>query len=88
MRLAKPDLHPAPAPFADRPLQERLLDWTLAYPFNLAGVVPAASIPCGFTAVGLQIIGCRHADTTVLTASAAFERARPWAHLRPPVGRR
>jgi Asp-tRNA(Asn)/Glu-tRNA(Gln) amidotransferase A subunit family amidase len=28
--------------------------------------------------VGLQIVGGRFADLTVLQASAAFEQARPW----------
>ena len=57
------------------------------YPFNLTGQ-PAASVPCGFTGdglpVGLQIVGRRFADATVLQAAAAFERLRPWAHRRPP----
>lgn len=53
--------------------------WTsLADPFNFTGQ-PAASIPCGFTKdglpVGLQIIGRRYSDHTVLQASAAFEEA-------------
>ena len=56
------------------------------YPINMSGL-PAASIPCGFSTdgmpIGLHIVG-RHLDEeTVLAASAAFERARPWAHLRP-----
>jgi Asp-tRNA(Asn)/Glu-tRNA(Gln) amidotransferase A subunit family amidase len=34
--------------------------------------------------IGLQIVGRRFADTTVLGAAAAFEAARPWAHHRPP----
>jgi aspartyl-tRNA(Asn)/glutamyl-tRNA(Gln) amidotransferase subunit A len=59
------------------------------YPFNLTGQ-PAASVPCGFTAdglpVGLQIVGRRFADAAVLRAAAAFERARPWAQHRPPLG--
>jgi aspartyl-tRNA(Asn)/glutamyl-tRNA(Gln) amidotransferase subunit A len=59
------------------------------YPFNLTGQ-PAASVPAGFTAsglpVGLQIVGRRFADTAVLKASAAFERLRPWAQHRPPIG--
>ena len=51
--------------------------WTsLTDPFNFTGQ-PAASIPCGFTKdglpVGLQIIGRRYSDHTVLQASAAFE---------------
>ena len=56
------------------------------YPFNMTGQ-PAASVPCGFTKdglpIGLQIVGRRFDDTTVLRASAAFERARPWAQHRP-----
>ena len=52
------------------------------FPLNMTGQ-PAASIPAGFTddglPVGLQIIGRHLDDATVLRASAAFERARPWA---------
>ncbi len=63
--------------------------WTpFTFPFNLSGQ-PAASVPCGFTKdglpIGLQIVGRRYDDVTVLRASAAFERARPWANRRPPV---
>jgi aspartyl-tRNA(Asn)/glutamyl-tRNA(Gln) amidotransferase subunit A len=66
------------------------LGWMpFTYPFNLTGQ-PAASVPAGFTAeglpVGLQIIGRRYADKTVLAASAAFEAARPWGSHRPPLG--
>ena len=59
------------------------------YPFNLTGQ-PAASVPAGFTKsglpVGLQIVGRRLDDATVLRASAAFERARPWGDRRAPIG--
>jgi aspartyl-tRNA(Asn)/glutamyl-tRNA(Gln) amidotransferase subunit A len=63
--------------------------WTpFTFPFNLTGH-PAASLPCGFTKeglpVGLQIVGRRFEDGTVLRAAAAFERARPWANVRPPI---
>ena len=65
------------------------LSWTpFTYPFNLTGQ-PAATVPCGFTSdglpVGLQIVGRRHADSTVLAAAAAFEVAHPWSHHRPPL---
>jgi aspartyl-tRNA(Asn)/glutamyl-tRNA(Gln) amidotransferase subunit A len=63
--------------------------WTpFTWPFNVTGQ-PAASVPCGFTRdglpIGLQIVGRRYADVTVLRASAAFEKARPWAGQRPAL---
>ena len=58
------------------------------HPINTIGFT-AASIPCGFDSdgmpIGLQIIGKPGDEETVLAASAAFEAARPWAHLRPQV---
>jgi amidase/aspartyl-tRNA(Asn)/glutamyl-tRNA(Gln) amidotransferase subunit A len=58
-----------------------LLGWCLTYPINFTGH-PAASIPAGFTddglPVGMQMIGRRFAEDTVLAASAAFERLKPW----------
>ena len=86
---------PAFAAGQDKPgrIGETVLDaglgWTpFTYPFNLTGQ-PAATVPCGFTGdglpVGLQIVGRRHSDSTVLAAAAAFEAAHPWAHHRPPL---
>lgn len=45
------------------------------FPFNLTGQ-PAVSVPAGMAGgapVGLQIVGRRHADVTVLAAAAALE---------------
>ena len=62
---------------------ERCIGWCMTYPINYTGN-PAASIPAGFTddnlPIGMQIVGRRFADETVLAVSAAFERARPWHH--------
>jgi len=63
------------------------LGWIpFTFPFNLTGQ-PAATVPVGFTSsglpVGLQIVGRRYGERTVLAASAAFEAARPWAARRP-----
>lgn len=63
-----------------------LLGWCMTYPINYTGH-PAASIPAGLTddglPIGMQIIGRQFADGTVLAASSAFERARPWASTYP-----
>jgi aspartyl-tRNA(Asn)/glutamyl-tRNA(Gln) amidotransferase subunit A len=75
---------------ADWPQHEwNWLEWAqFSYPFDMAGN-PAASVPAGFTPsglpVGLQIVGRRFDDLGVLQASAAFERARPWADRRPAL---
>jgi aspartyl-tRNA(Asn)/glutamyl-tRNA(Gln) amidotransferase subunit A len=57
-------------------------------PASLAGV-PALSLPCGFTAgglpIGLQLIGRRFDEATLLRAGRAYERAAGWASRRPPL---
>jgi len=60
----------------------RWTDWTpFTYPFNLTKQ-PAASVPCGFSKVGLpiglQIVGRLYDDATVLRAARAFERVQPF----------
>lgn len=56
------------------------------YPFNITGQ-PAASLPCSWTAeglpIGVQIVGRRFEDITVLRAAAAFEKAKPWKDKWP-----
>jgi amidase/aspartyl-tRNA(Asn)/glutamyl-tRNA(Gln) amidotransferase subunit A len=58
-----------------------LIGWCMTYPINYTGH-PAISVPAGFTAqglpVGLQFIGRRHADESVLAMAARFERMQPW----------
>lgn len=66
----------------------RWMSWTpFTYPFNMTQQ-PATSVPCGFTSaglpVGLQVVGPRHADATVLAAAHAFEQATEH-HLRRPA---
>lgn len=85
---------PVPAFNADvnipRQLSENnIVSWQYyTYPFNLTGQ-PAASIPVGFTAaglpVGLQMVARINRETDIFRAAAAFESARPWAHLTPPA---
>jgi len=65
------------------------LGWTaFTYPFNLTGF-PAATVPAGFASdglpVGLQIVGGWRDDSAVISASAAYEAAAPWADKLPPI---
>jgi len=76
-----------PTEIAGRPVEP--YDWIpYTYPFNLTGN-PAASVPCGFTKdglpVGLQIVGRRYDDVSVLRAAAGYEKIAPWADQKPPL---
>jgi amidase/aspartyl-tRNA(Asn)/glutamyl-tRNA(Gln) amidotransferase subunit A len=59
----------------------RLIGWCMTYPTNYSGN-PAISVPAGLAGgtlpVGLQIIGRRHDDPSVIAAASALERLRPW----------
>jgi amidase/aspartyl-tRNA(Asn)/glutamyl-tRNA(Gln) amidotransferase subunit A len=63
-----------------------LIGWCCTYLTNFTGH-PAASIPAGLTdsglPIGMEIIGDRLSDDAVLTASAVFERVRPWHDTYP-----
>jgi aspartyl-tRNA(Asn)/glutamyl-tRNA(Gln) amidotransferase subunit A len=68
---------------AQGPYGRDWLDWSpYTYPFNLTQQ-PVASVPCGLAPdglpIGVQIIGVRGADSLVLQAARALERARPFA---------
>ena len=91
--LLTPTAAVPPFGVAERPPREiggqetSILGWMpFTFPFNLTGQ-PAASVPAGVTddgrPVGLQIVGRRNADRTVLAASAAYEAACPWSERRP-----
>lgn len=60
----------------------------LTYAITITGL-PVISVPCGFTSeglpVGLQIVGRRLAEATVLKAAAAFEAIAPWKNEKPPI---
>ena len=77
---------PLPTEIAGLPVrfQDALL---CTYAFSVTGL-PAISVPCGYTRdglpVGLQIVGRRLREDSVLEAAAAFLRACP-QHLKRPV---
>jgi Asp-tRNA(Asn)/Glu-tRNA(Gln) amidotransferase A subunit family amidase len=63
-----------------------LIGWCMTFPINFTGH-PAISVPAGLTPeglpVGLQIIGRRHADESVLALASRFELAQPWFQNYP-----
>ncbi|MFX1446652.1 MAG: amidase [Promethearchaeota archaeon] len=64
-----------------------LLGWlSFTYPFNISGH-PAASVPCGWSneglPIGMQIVGKRFDELTILQVSRAFEKLVPWQDRRP-----
>jgi amidase/aspartyl-tRNA(Asn)/glutamyl-tRNA(Gln) amidotransferase subunit A len=60
---------------------EPLIGWCMTFPINFTGH-PAISVPAGMTheglPVGLQVIGRRHGDESVLAFASRFEQAQPW----------
>ncbi|MFX0009979.1 MAG: amidase [Candidatus Hermodarchaeota archaeon] len=74
-----------PTKIKDKPISHS--GWyPFTYPFNLTAL-PAASIPCGWSSenlpIGMQIIGKRFDEKTVLQASKVFEEISPWQERKP-----
>ena len=61
----------------------------MTFQFNNDQPCPALSVPPGLSEdglpIGLQIVGRRHADVSVLRLAAAFEQALPGWPRRPPL---
>jgi len=77
-----------PSEIAGRPVTSPLAWMAFTYPFALTGQ-PAIAVPGGWSRdgvpLGVQIVGRRFADATVLRAAAAFEAAQPWSDRRPSL---
>ncbi|WP_227356143.1 amidase [Haladaptatus salinisoli] len=62
--------------------------WTLTWLLNLSGN-PAGSVPIGFSdeglPIGMQLIGPRFGDRTVIMASSFVEQTLPWEGSYPPT---
>jgi aspartyl-tRNA(Asn)/glutamyl-tRNA(Gln) amidotransferase subunit A len=59
----------------------------LTFPGNLSGL-PAISVPCGFSSgnlpIGLQLIGRRLEEATLLRAAHEYEQSTSWHRMFPP----
>ena len=65
------------------------ISWmTYTFPFNMTGL-PAASIPSGWTKsglpIGMQIVGKKYDEKTILQVSKAFEEVAPWQDKKPNI---
>ena len=71
---------------AGDPVQMYLIDVT-TLPVNVAGL-PGLSVPCGFSEglpVGMQLIGPRLSEPTLLRIGHAYEQATEWHKRRPEL---
>jgi Asp-tRNA(Asn)/Glu-tRNA(Gln) amidotransferase A subunit family amidase len=85
---------PSPAAKAEQPKHERPTDdryhgADMTGVFNLVAPCPALSVPCGWDAdgmsIGLQVVGRRWREDTVLRIGRAVEVALPDALRRPAI---
>jgi amidase len=85
---AFPAEHLFPQKIAGKAVENRVESYLLTYAFSFTGL-PAISVPAGWTEkglpVGLQIVGKRLGERSVLRAAANFERIAPWANRRPRI---
>ena len=68
----------------DDPYQMYLAD-VFTIPANMAGI-PGLALPCGFSdglPVSLQLLGRAFDEAALLRVGRAYERAEPWAAMRP-----
>ena len=69
------------------PVQMYLMD-VFTVSANLSGL-PAISVPCGFTdgrlPIGLQLMGRRFDEATLLRVADAYQRDTEWSKQQPPL---
>jgi amidase len=81
---------PLPTEIGGRPVERFYDAFLFTYAFSVTGL-PTISVPCGFTGgglpVGLQIVGRRLREDSVLETAAAMAAAAPDFYRRPPLDR-
>ncbi len=78
---------PLDRPVSDRPTPAAPGLTALIPAGNLAGL-PALTVPCGFAdgmPMGLQLLGSRFSENTLLAIGKAFQDRTDWHKRRPPV---
>ena len=89
MALPAPPVEMNDSDFTEVDEQGRVHALDMTEMFNNVSQCPALSVPSGFTSgglpTGLQIVGRRFEDLTVLDIGAGLEAVRPWAERKPPL---
>ncbi len=79
----------APVPTKEDVVRRQFGARNFTTPYALTGL-PAASIPCGFTAaglpIGLQVGAGPFAEATILRTAAAYQTVTDWHTRRAPIG--
>jgi amidase len=90
-----PSLSNTPRKTSKNPFELDLKEWNrlvvndvFSKPFNFGGV-PTLCVPCGFSTEGLpisvQFVGSQLAESQLLRAGHAYERATEWHNEHPPI---
>ncbi len=89
MSMPPPPVGGSDADFYQASDDGRFHSLDMTCPFNFVGQCPALSVPAGFSAgglpIGLQIVGHRFDDLTVMRIAGALEQAMPWGDRRPQL---
>ncbi|HET7415624.1 MAG TPA: amidase [Arthrobacter sp.] len=85
---AFPIADPFPKTISGQRIEDTIEACLTCYAITMTGL-PAISVPAGLTKdglpVGLQIVGPRFSEASVLMAAKVLQTLRPWSHLRPAV---
>ena len=89
MPISAPPVGRADGDYCYTDAEGRYRGFDMTSVFNFVSQCPALSVPSGFTSAGLptglQIVGRRFADSTVLTIGAALQERMPWTGRKPPI---
>ena len=84
--IAAPPIGASTIPMEGKAIDVRGALTRFARAFNVSGI-PAATVPCGFTAaglpIGLQVAGPSFGEATVLRVAHAYEQSGGWASRHP-----
>ena len=89
MALPAPPIGGKDADYDEEDETGRYKGLDMTCPFNFVSQCPVITVPSGFTTdglpTGLQIVGRRYDESTLMKIAATLESINPWIDSRPPV---